>query len=330
MDLVDVVKAFEGKKVLVIGDSMLDKYEIGESIIPYEGKSIIKSKEVKYYPGGAANVASNLKSLGAIPYLLTYIGSDSYGKILLNEIKNRKIIHDLIFYGDFNNYAHELTKHEHNLTTVKTRVIEVKNGVQNQLLRYDNDVQLDNPIKQEKRIDKRFFQSLDAVDGVIFEDYQKGFLPNALTQRLIDISNKCNKPVFVDPKNEFKKFQGATIFKPNKRELYHMTGYAATLFACDFVHRIIKPKHLVLTAGREGMYLFRNNDLINFPAKIINEEHIVGAGDTVIASLALSYLSGASIEDSIKIANHAASIALRKPYTSQPNLEELLSELKPS
>ncbi len=186
---------FKKSKILIIGDAMLDKYTFGTTnrISPEAPVPIFKIEKEILKPGGAANVAANVKSLGMQTDLIANVGFDNNGRTLKNLIKDLKI--NLFSIAD-KNYK----------TVTKTRII-CKNQ---QLIRIDDDCELNENKKFGKDIEK-FIKNCDAI---IFSDYNKGSLKNI--RQLIRISNKFKKPVFIDPKgNDFECYKNSFAITPN-------------------------------------------------------------------------------------------------------------------
>ncbi len=157
-------------------------------------------------------------------------------------------------------------------------------------------------------------------DGIILQDYDKGFLSNYMMERVVDFGNRNNIPVFVDPKN--KLVNGATIFKPNKKELLNFSQGKSIEDSFAPLYDKIKPKYLVATAGDEGMYIYDGKELKNVPTIARDVIDVMGAGDTVIASLALAYVSGGDIYYSCDI-KEAESIVTELTEKKTPLIWEI-------
>tara|TARA_B100000767_G_scaffold221028_1_gene209416 strand:- start:2882 stop:4363 length:1482 start_codon:yes stop_codon:yes gene_type:complete len=286
---------FKKSKILIIGDAMLDKYSFGTTnrISPEAPVPVLKIEQDILKPGGAANVAANISSLGLNASLIADIGIDNNGRILRKLIKSLKI--NLISKSD-KNYK----------TTTKTRLISQNQ----QLMRIDDEC--DNENKATKNVSLEIQKLIKNSDAIIFSDYNKGSLRNI--RQLIKISKKYKKPVFIDPKgNDFDCYKNSFAITPNLKEFENIVGL------CKNHNEIIrKAKNLstklninsiLVTLGSEGMILVRKNkNPEHIKATSANEVFdVTGAGDTVIAVLCAAYLS--SDEDNLHFASVVANIA---------------------
>ena len=286
---------FKKSKILIIGDAMLDKYSFGTTnrISPEAPVPVLKIEQDILKPGGAANVAANISSLGLNASLIADIGIDNNGRILRKLIKSLKI--NLISKSD-KNYK----------TTTKTRLISQNQ----QLMRIDDEC--DNENKANKNVSLEIQKLIKNSDAIIFSDYNKGSLRNI--RQLIKISKKYKKPVFIDPKgNDFDCYKNSFAITPNLKEFENIVGL------CKNHNEIIrKAKNLstklninsiLVTLGSEGMILVRKNKNPEYiKATSANEVFdVTGAGDTVIAVLCAAYLS--SDEDNLHFASVVANIA---------------------
>jgi len=304
---------FEGKRIAVFGDVMLDRffYVSTEIFSPEEpGVPIGKIQKKENKLGGAGNVASNIISLGGQCTIYGMIGNDKEGRIIDFLAQEERI--NSIWIKDGRE------------TTTKTRIIAVRNNQTRQLYRLDEE--------NEKDISRSLANSVlkslnnDKFDGVILQDYGKGFLTDYLMRQIVDYANKNKTPIFVDPK--YKLVKNATVFKPNKKELLTLSRGKSLEDCFSKLYNKIHPKYLVVTVGNEGMYIYDGNssNQIRTVAKEVID--VMGAGDTVIASLALAYISGANIYEACEIANHAAGIVVGKSGTATVNLDEIKKSFK--
>jgi D-beta-D-heptose 7-phosphate kinase/D-beta-D-heptose 1-phosphate adenosyltransferase len=299
-------------KILIIGDIILDEYLQGtvSRVSPEAPVPVLRPDDRELRLGGAANVASNVKSLGAKVELIGVLGKDTAAKELRELLKNKSI-------------RASLTNSE-KTTVHKLRLL----AGQQQLLRLDRE---ESFTKKDWQVTKNTFsKKLKGFNAVIVSDYGKDTLVDV--PFLIKESKKKNIPVFIDPKgNNFNKYKGAYIITPNFMEFSTEVGGVSS--ESDFTNKankLIKKlalQALLVTRGQEGMTLFKKDrDKIkrtDFPTEARDVFDVSGAGDTVIASLASAQSSGMTLEDSVKLANAAAGIVVGKSGTASPSLAEL-------
>ena len=296
-------------RILVVGDVMLDRYWFGEvsRISPEAPVPVVKVERTEERPGGAANVARNCAALGARVTLLSVVGADEAGHALARLLRDSGIECSL----------HEDAKLS---TTVKLRVI----GRQQQLLRIDFEHAPDHEVLQAKLAD---FQSrLVACECVILSDYGKGGL--AHITEMISLARAAGKPVLVDPKGEdYARYAGATLLTPNRSELREVVGgWKDEAELARKASRLRDELHLgalLVTRSEEGMTLFSGDGVAHEPAVAREVFDVSGAGDTVIATLAVMLGSGLSLPQAMRQANLAAGIVVGKLGTATCSLEEL-------
>ena len=318
-----VTNKFSKLRIAVVGDVMLDSYLCGsvERISPEAPVPVVSIDKKEDRPGGAANVALNLKSLGATPILFSVIGRDETGKKLLNLLTNSGI--------DTSNIITSKSR----ITTSKTRVLS-KN---HQMIRFDEEIQTsisDREADSLYAFIAKQFQS-NKFDAVIIEDYNKGVLTESLIEVLMTLFHKKNIPVLVDPKkNNFFSFDGATVFKPNLREAREALGknFGTSLKELNEVHHEFKKKlfhhYTLITLGDKGSYINNGETGNIIPAQVRNVSDVSGAGDTVIAVMAACSASGANAFDAAFLSNLAGGIVCEKPGVVSIEKNKLLSELK--
>ena len=299
-------------KILIIGDIILDEYLQGtvSRVSPEAPVPVLRPDDRELRLGGAANVASNVKSLGSKVELIGVVGKDTAAKELRALLKNKSI-------------RTSLTNSD-KTTVHKLRLL----AGQQQLLRLDKE---ESFTKKEWLATKNAFsKKLKGFNAVIVSDYGKGTLVDV--PFLIKESKKRNIPVFIDPKgNNFNKYKGAYIITPNFLEFSTEVGGVSS--ESDFTNKankLIKKlalQALLVTRGQEGMTLFKKDggkiNRTDFPTEAKDVFDVTGAGDTVIASLASAQSSGMSLENSVKLANVAAGIVVGKSGTATPSLVEL-------
>lgn len=300
-------------RILVVGDVMLDRYWFGEvsRISPEAPVPVVKVERSEERPGGAANVARNCAALGAKVSLLSVVGADEAGRSLARLMDGEGI---------------ETSLHEDaNLsTTIKLRVV----GRQQQLLRIDFENAPAHEVLRAKLAD--FERQLPRCDLVILSDYGKGGL--AHIGEMIRLARAAGKPVLVDPKGEdYARYAGATLLTPNRAELRQVIGgWSTEAVLGEKVARLRKElglEALLVTRSEEGMTLFRDGEALHEPAQALEVYDVSGAGDTVIASMAVMLASGADMQAAMRIANRTAGIVVGKLGTAVVQLDELRAAL---
>ncbi len=296
-------------RLLVVGDVMLDRYWFGEvsRISPEAPVPVVKVERMEERLGGAANVARNAASLGAQTTLLSVVGDDDAGRSLSRLLAAEGIAADLQIDREID-------------TTVKLRVI----GRQQQLLRIDFETTPSHEVLQAKLAE--FERRLADCDIVILSDYGKGGLTHIA--EMIELARAAAKPVLVDPKgDEWGKYAGATVITPNRSELRDVVGRWASeeiLFAkADKLRGELGLEALLVTRSEEGMTLFADGQTFHQAAQAREVFDVSGAGDTVIATLAVMLAAGADWAEAIRIANVAAGIVVGKLGTAVVTRDEI-------
>jgi len=290
----EITSGFADRNVLVVGDLMLDTYLWGEinRISPEAPVPIVEVKKIEYNPGGAANVALNLASLGCKVSLIGLIGTDAEGTILKNLLDQRNII------------CTDLVISESRPTTVKSRII----AHSQQLVRADREMNKDLSESSNDNLIKSVKAIIEDVDAVILGDYNKGVLNLVSVKAIIDAANNTGKPVYVDPKeSNFNAYKNVRLFKPNLSEFKnaYIKDESLEVAGFQFKHEI-NAEILMITRGADGVSLFDGSDYHHFPTKARLVHDVSGAGDTVIATFTLSDICGASPEESVTLSNYAA------------------------
>ncbi len=301
----------QGARVLVVGDAMLDRYWFGavDRISPEAPVPVVRvnpSKEQERL-GGAANVAWNVKALGAHPSLLTAIGDDEHGRRLERLLEKNGI--ETLFNRD-----PRLT------TIVKLRVI----GRSQQLLRVDFEEEPDHEVLEEMR--PLYNDALKASKVVLFSDYGKGGLTHI--PAMIEAARAAGLAVLVDPKgSDYDRYKGATVITPNRNELAHVVGQwsseAQLHERAQALRKSLGLAALLLTRSEDGMSLFDDAGHLLLPAEAREVFDVTGAGDTVIATLAAMLACGLSLRDAMPIANRAGGIVVGKFGTASVSYDEL-------
>ncbi|MFH1442453.1 MAG: PfkB family carbohydrate kinase [Candidatus Micrarchaeota archaeon] len=313
-DLKKIIGNFAGKRILVIGDVMLDAYFLGQitRISPEAPVPVVNVSEKRYSLGGAANIAFNISQLGAKAHLLGLVGNDGEGRKIAEMAKTAGISAELIPDGS-------------RPTTMKLRILSNNRHI----LRVDSETAEKIPEKAEKSLLDSFAKLLPSCDGVIISDYNKGVISKSTSNAIIDAAGKHKKPVFIDSKNYLSYgMKGAALLKPNLKELSKETGIDVSdeegiKKAAQSLHGKLLPDSLLVTLGEKGMLLLYQNKFSRIDGLKTHAVDVSGAGDTVIASFALASVAGASPSDAAKIANCAASIVVSKVGTVAPSISEL-------
>lgn len=311
-----ILESFSSRRILVVGDIMLDEYLWGkvQRISPEAPVPIIEIDSTEHRLGGAANAALNLKMLGAEVDLAGVCGKDAQARIVMNLLKTKQISTAGIIIDPLRP------------TTLKTRI----GANSQQIVRMDREDLSDLNEKLSKQLVSWLSEAIPLCDAILIEDYDKGLLNKNLISTVLALASQHHKPVAVDPKNKnFGCYHGVEIFKPNHREL---EAYLKTNFDSDTeftqaamaLRKKMNIKHLVVTKGSQGMYLFSDNKTVkHLPSFARDVFDVSGAGDTVISALSLAYLFDADIESAALIANHAAAVAIAKHGTAAVSISEI-------
>jgi rfaE bifunctional protein kinase chain/domain len=301
--------ALAARRVLVVGDVMLDRYWHGavDRISPEAPVPVVRIEREEERLGGAANVALNIRTLGARATLLTVVGQDEPARRLRQLLHERDI--ETVLREDKQLY-----------TIVKLRII----GRAQQLLRVDFENEPDHETLGEML--EAFAEELPRHDVVLFSDYGKGGLTHI--PRMIEMARAAAKPVLVDPKgSDYRRYAGASVITPNRGELAQVTGAwkgEADLRAkVNALRTEIDVGAVLLTRSEEGMTLFDAGGVTHEPARAREVFDVTGAGDTVIATLAVLIGAGVPLPEAMRLANKAGGIVVGKFGTAAVSYEEL-------
>ncbi len=313
---------FNNLRVLVVGDVMVDAYILGKvnRISPEAPVPVVSFEQEEKRIGGAGNVALNLVALGAKPIVCSVIGNDEQGHDLKAIFVEKGISTEGIIVSNDRK------------TTVKTRVVANKQ----QLLRIDSETT--SPINEaEENALLLQIQALinEGIDGIIFEDYNKGVLTENFIQQVIAFAKAANIPTTVDPKRDnFLAYQGVSLFKPNLKELKE--GLNVTFDfktekekfeqAVAVLEEKLKNTVSFITLSEFGVFIKEGNEKQYIAAHLRNIADVSGAGDTVIAVATLCLIAGASIADIAGISNVAGGLVCEKPGVVSISKEELIKE----
>jgi rfaE bifunctional protein kinase chain/domain len=323
MNLDKIIRRFPQQTILVVGDVMLDHFLWGKvsRISPEAPVPVVEVQRESYFPGGAANVARNLRALGGHVTVLGVVGDDHAGEELRDILDQQGV------------ETHGLVTDLNRPTTLKTRIV----AHHQQVVRYDRERVEPLAPALQTRLLENFEAQLDQVTAVIFEDYGKG----VLTQRLLDVMNahakRRHKITAADPSaRHLLKLTGLTAITPNRAEAFAAAGLINTEPLDDVLRdepllragrKLLakwRPKNLLVTLGEHGMCLFRQGKKPHHIPTVAQEVFDVsGAGDTAIATLVLALAAGANPVEAAEISNHAAGVVVGKIGTATCSPEEL-------
>lgn len=284
-----------------MGDVMLDRFFRGtvSRISPEAPVPIVDIEEESEYPGGAANVGYNLVRLGASPLLLGIIGDDMSGRHL----------HDLLERLGIG--AAGLVCDPGRPTTVKTRVLASSQHV----VRLDQERKSVASEEVQRQLLALLEEHIGEIDALILQDYNKGVITRELIPATIEIARRHDVEVYVDPKFEnFFEYRGATVFKPNRKEAEDalqrkLVSESDRRQGVEELLARLESEYVILTLGSEGMILAHHGEQpVAVATQAMQVADVSGAGDTVIATLAVARAAGATMHEAVVIANHAAGI----------------------
>jgi D-glycero-beta-D-manno-heptose-7-phosphate kinase len=304
----DLLQKFRGMNVLVVGDVMLDSYVWGRvsGISPEAPVPVLKHGNSENRLGGAANVALNLHSLGAVPIMCSVIGVDDNGEEFRALVRKSGLSEE------------GLIEASHRTTTNKTRIFA---GHQ-QLLRMDREVDgyIDSAL--EEQLWKKIQSLLDEKDikAIVFQDYDKGVITPGLIEKVIALGNERKIPTLVDPKKRnFARYRNATLFKPNFKELCEGLNLEIDRTNFDAVHEAAQKlkdqsgfEMVMITLSEHGMLISRGSDYKVIPTQARDVADVSGAGDTVIAMASLCLALGMDAYEMAALANLAAGLVCER------------------
>jgi len=312
-----LLAAVRGRRVMIIGDVMLDRYLVGDTdrLSPEAPVPVVAVRKARQSLGGAANVAANVAVLGGVAMLSGVIGEDENGLLIRRELAQK---------GIDDRYLVPVVARP---TTTKTRVI----ARGQQVVRIDEEDDAPLETNDLARLWAAVQATLASADAVVLEDYNKGVLGPALIRDVIAAARRRAIPVVVDPKFlHFFDYSGATVFKPNRRELEAALGAAFDLdgdpSALARARERLAVDNLLVTLGAEGMALVTaEGTRWRIPSKAREVFDVSGAGDTVTAWMANGLAAGATIAEAAFLANYAAGIEVGKAGVATVLPEEVLA-----
>lgn len=297
-----LLDGMRGRRVAIVGDAMLDVYLRGDvdRISPEAPVPVVRVRDRKFALGGAANVAQNVAASGAEGTLVAAVGEDASAerlRTMLAEIGS----------------SDRALLAVHRPTTTKTRLV----ARSQQVVRFDEEDDRDLEDDDVHRLLEAVSNEVAASDALVLEDYNKGVLVPVVIERAIAAAKARGIPVIVDPKfRNFFHYRGATIFKPNRRELESALGASVRLEDAGTLPATLArlgAEHLLLTLGERGMALVSSGGTVDHISSAAREVYdVVGAGDTVTAYLATSLAAGATALEAAVVANLAAGVEVGK------------------
>ena len=318
--LLKILEQFKDKKILVVGDIMLDKYIWGEvsRISPEAPVQVVHVSKETYAPGGASNVASNISTLNGKAFMAGIAGNDEAKNVLFEELKNRNINTDGILID------------KDKPTTQKVRIV----GRSQQLLRVDYEKKEHVHQNIERSMAAFFEKTTKEIDIVVISDYAKGVITPEICNKLVHLAREHKKAVIVDPKpKHLHLYSNVTLITPNNAEASEMTGIedGSDDAVLEMGPKLMKQlnSNVLITRGEKGMSLFeKDGRMTHIPAKAKEVYSIIGAGDTVVATIALAIASGADLKEAATLANIAAGIKVGKIGTASVSIEEIKGEIE--
>jgi D-beta-D-heptose 7-phosphate kinase/D-beta-D-heptose 1-phosphate adenosyltransferase len=316
--LTGIISQLKPRKILVVGDLMLDTYTIGKArrISPEAPVAVIHVQSEENRPGGAGNVVLNLKSLGAEVSLIGRLGSDSTSDILRTSLAQENIdMRGLFVQEGF-------------FTPMKNRVI----ADNQQIVRVDYEQIIPLPEMLEQKIIEALPVLMEGIEAIAISDYGKGFLSRTLLSSLIELARSQGIPIITDPKgSDFTKYQGTTIIKPNLSEAYAAAGLLPDSnldLAAPKILELANAQTLMVTRSEAGISIFqRTGERYDFPVRVREIKDVTGAGDTVLAMLTYALANGLTIAEAAQLSNVAAGIAIEHIGCARIRLSELARRL---
>jgi len=317
--LTTVESGFKKRRVLVVGDLMLDRYLWGavERVSPEAPVPVVRLDHQTHVAGGAANVAANLRALGCQVSVAGMLGTDEDGRQLLELLQASGIeITAILSTSD-------------KPTICKTRIL----GGRQQMLRVDTERPGELSTESKARLLSGIEAQIPGCSAIVLSDYGKGVLNESLCQAVIRRAHELSIPTFVDPKGlHYEKYAGCDVISPNRLELAAATSTGQNdlellLKKGEALRSRLGIGHLAVTLGELGITLVEPSGVRRFPALAREVFDVSGAGDTVIATASAAVAAGLALHEAIRLANLAAGIVVGKLGTVPITKEELLAKL---
>jgi len=323
--LLKTVTNLGSPKVLVAGDFMLDVYIYGDAlrISPEAPVPVLKVTKTNRSCGGAGSVAADIAALGGVPCCLGLIGDDPNGQILKELLKQAKAdVADLFVVTN-------------RPTTCKQRLIGLaQHRHRQQLMRIDQES--DEPLsdEQNKTVLRLYEERLKCADVICLQDYNKGLLTPSVCEQMIRLANGTGKKVLVDPclSTDFSKYAGATLITPNRKEASTAVGFEINTpldaaKAAEILFKKLKLKAVVITLDKEGAYLKTQKTSELIPTRPRNVYDVTGAGDMVLATLAITLAADCDYKTAVQLSNITSGIEVEKFGTATVTIEEVINEI---
>jgi len=313
-----LLRSMRDRRVFVLGDVMLDEFVWGRvsRISPEAPVPVVQVTGQSFHLGGAGNVAANVRSLGGLAVLAGVVGKDAAGGRVREALAAAGVDSRLVELG------------RDRPTTVKTRI--VAHG--QQVVRTDREDATDVPAGAETALVEWLRRELASCGALVVSDYQKGVVTASLLKRVLPLARRRGVPVLVDPKvRHFRLYRGAMVVTPNQVETEQATGLrldgpAQLRAAGRRVLSLLGCRAALVTRGEHGMSLFeRGRPPLHVPTAAREVFDVTGAGDTVIATMALALAAGASLAEAAVLANCAAGVVVGKVGTAQATPDEVLA-----
>lgn len=324
-NLLKTAMNLDSPEVMVVGDFILDVYIYGDAmkISPEAPVPVLKVSETEYRCGGSGSVAVNLATLGAKVHCLGVIGNDSNGEILKEKLLADKV------------NITSLLEVPNRPTVNKQRLIGLAQHLhRQQLMRVDQES--DEPISDaiKEKILQAYEDILPKIDIVCLQDYDKGLLSDELCQQMIRLANRARKKILADPSptSNHLKYSGTTVITPNRKETsamvdFEVTNEATAAQAADHLMRELELQAAVITLDKEGAYLKTEELSTLIPTRPRSVYDVTGAGDMVLAMLAMSLAGGCEYETAVKLSNIAGGIEVGKFGAATVTIEEIADEI---
>ena len=326
--LEQILDRASSRRITVIGDLMLDEFVWGKvgRISPEAPVPVVEVTGESFYPGGAANVARNLREFVDRVAIIGLLGKDRSGLQLRELLSEQKI--------DTSNAVEEATFH----TIVKTRII----ARNQQVVRVDREKFVGPSASQIGEVVTAVRKNIPETDAIIFEDYGKGFLSTELVSQIAETARSAGKIVAADPNpRNLVEWRGLTVIKPNRSEAFSAAGITSGDSDADpsndadlkrtgeTLLKKWKTQNVLITLGEHGMMLFQEREAPHYiPTKAREVFDVSGAGDTAIALFTLGLACGATPTEAAEIANHASAVVVSKLGTATLTRDELIASFR--
>jgi D-beta-D-heptose 7-phosphate kinase/D-beta-D-heptose 1-phosphate adenosyltransferase len=324
-NLLKILSKLSSPKILVVGDFTLDVYIYGDAVkISSEAPvPVLKITKTEYRCGGAGSVAANIAALGAKAFCLGIMGDDHDSEILQKKLLEAGVDIDGLF------------KAENRPTISKQRLIGLAQHLhQQQLIRMDRESTEPPSDELSDSILSAYKDKLAQVDMICLQDHSKELLSGSLCRQMIMLAKQANKKILIDPclTSDYSKYAGATAITPNRTESSAVVGFEITdtetaAKAADYILQKIQLEAVVITLDKEGAYLKTENKSLMVPTRPRTVYDVTGAGDMVLAMLAVALAGGCDCESAVQLSNIAGGIEVEKFGTATVSIEEIIEEI---